>query len=197
MSVFDKAFAIVVDVNEGTTLDLTPTDPGNWTGGRVGLGDMLGSQFGFASSQWSGNLARMSLAVRTGMPHRVRDLSPEQAKAAYHELYWMTHRCDDLPGPLAFLVFDAAVNGGAPGLWLQFAVGAKPDGVIGPATIAAVTAYAAQHGGAAICSEFDAERLAYLTSLPTWRTFGADLAKPKGWARRLCALPFQAMTMTA
>jgi lysozyme family protein len=45
-------------------------------------------------------------------------------------------------------------------------------------------------GGAALCAEFLARRLSFMASLPTWRTFGL------GWARRLCSLPYQSLTMT-
>jgi hypothetical protein len=34
-----------------------------------------------------------------------------------------------------------------------------------------------------------AQRLAFMAALPTWKLFGL------GWARRLCALPWQSLTM--
>jgi len=89
------------------------------------------------------------------------------------------------------LVFDAAVNDG-PGdaaVWLQTACGAHADGQIGPLTKAAVAATWKAHGGAALCGEFMARRLVYMAALPTWRTFAL------GWARRLCALEFEAVRM--
>ena len=51
-------------------------------------------------------------------------------------------RCPDLPPPLAFFHFDAAVNQGVTGAarMLQQAVGADIDGEIGPLTLAAVAA---------------------------------------------------------
>jgi lysozyme family protein len=47
-----------------------------------------------------------------------------------------------------------------------------------------------QSGGAAICAEFQAQRMAFMASLPTWKTFGL------GWSRRLCRLPYDSLTMT-
>jgi lysozyme family protein len=62
------------------------------------------------------------------------------------------------------------------------------DGVIGPQTLNALDNIAARGGGISdICSEFLAQRLVFMTSLPTWKTFGL------GWARRLCRLPYQAL----
>ena len=48
---------------------------------------------------------------------------------------------------------------------------------------AATLAAAASAPGAALCAEFQAQRLSFMASLPTWRAFGL------GWARRLCARP--------
>ena len=96
-----------------------------------------------------------------------------------------------LPPPLALLVFDAAVNNGVGHAirWLQSAVCVNADGQIGPATRAAIVSASSRSGGAAICAEFQAQRLAFMASLPTWRIFGL------GWARRLCQLPYQSMNM--
>jgi lysozyme family protein len=71
--------------------------------------------------------------------------------------------------------------------WLQNAVGVAEDGDIGPVTISAITAKSGQ--GAALLSEFLAQRMNFMAGLATWKTFGL------GWARRLCALPFSAMQM--
>jgi lysozyme family protein len=51
------------------------------------------------------------------------------------------------------------------------------DGVIGPATLAAVKAADPDD----LCLRFDAYRLQYMTDLKTWPTFG------RGWARRIAA----------
>ncbi|HQT78094.1 MAG TPA: glycosyl hydrolase 108 family protein [Rhodopila sp.] len=193
MSIYEKAFSTVVGDEGGYGND--PRDPGNWTSGKVGEGECLGTKYGFASSQWASNIAKLPEAVRGQMPAQVKDLTPELARIAYKLLYWETHRCDDLPGPIAYLVFDAAVNGGAAGRWLQLAVGAEPDGDIGDLTIAAVNHTAAKYGGARICAEFIAEHMAYLTSLPTWPIFGADMGKPEGWARRLAKGAYVSMSM--
>ena len=175
-SVFEQAFAIVVGHEGG--YDTTRADPGNWTGGAVGRGDLRGTKFGISAAAYP------TLDIAT--------LSSEQAAEIYRRDYWSRVRGDDLPPPLALLVFDAAVNNGvarASG-WLQEAVGVSVDGQLGPQTIAAVQHTAQAKGGAALCAEFQAQRTMFMAGLPTWRTFGF------GWARRLCALPYQAIQMT-
>lgn len=158
--------------------DADPHDPGNWTGGRVGAGALAGTRFGISAAAYPTlNIAQLTLA---------------DAQAIYRRDYWDRVAGGALPPPLALLVFDAAVNAGvgSAARWLQIAVDAVVDGVIGPATIAAVTASVAAGGAAAICSEFQARRTMFMVTLPTWNRFGL------GWARRLCALPYQSLQMT-
>jgi lysozyme family protein len=77
-----------------------------------------------------------------------------------------------------YIVFDAAVNSGCKqsAMWLQQAVGANQDGVIGPKTLAAVAATPN------LKSKLLAQRLRFMANLPTWPAFG------RGWARRIAAL---------
>lgn len=107
----------------------------------------------------------------------MRLLPRETAAAIYRARYWSDVRADELPDLLRFEVFDAAVNSGVPQAvkWLQRAVGAVDDGVLGPATIAA--ALGAVPWRAAV--SLNAERLALMASLGTWTRFG------RGWARRI------------
>ncbi len=171
MSAFDKAFAVVVGHEGG--LSLTPQDPGNWTGGACGQGTCRGTKYGISAASYP------ALDIPA--------LTVADASVIYKRDYWDRVRGDDLPPPLALLVFDAAVNAG-PGAatrWLQRAVGTIPDGMIGPATLGAVHA----KDGAAVMAEFMAQRLIFMAGLPTWRTFGT------GWARRLCRLPYDAVGM--
>ena len=73
-------------------------------------------------------------------------LTVEAVAPFYKEMYWDRVRGDDLPDGVDYLVFDFAVNAG-PGRaakFLQKAVGATADGVIGPGTLAAVRAKSPQ-----------------------------------------------------
>jgi lysozyme family protein len=76
-----------------------------------------------------------------------------------------------------YVVFDMAVNSG-PGRavrLLQSAVGAVPDGAIGPKTLAAVQA----QDPATLIETYQRTRQHFLEALPTFATFG------KGWTRRV------------
>lgn len=168
MSNFDTAFAVVVGV-EGV-LSLDPRDPGNWTGGAVGAGELRGTKYGVSAA------AHPTVDIRS--------LTLDGAREIYRNEYWTAVRADELPPPLALLVFDAAVNSG-PGQairWLQQAVGTGIDGKLGPKTMAAVQAHAGQ--GARVMAELLARRLVFMASLPIWRI------NSLGWARRVCLLPW-------
>jgi lysozyme family protein len=175
MTPFDQAFKILIGEEGG--LSTNPADPGNWTGGACHKGVCRGTKFGIAASAHPElDIAALTLA---------------EAQEIYRTSYWTPVRADELPPALALLVFDATVNCGASRAvrWLQTAAGIGADGEIGAVTLAAVRN--APGGGTALCAEFQAQRLAWMTSLPTWRSFGL------GWSRRLCLLPYQSLDMGA
>ena len=174
---FDQALAIVLGHEGGFSNERA--DPGNWTGGRVGVGELRGTKFGISA----GAYPTIDIA----------NLSLESAGAIYRQSYWDCVEGDRLPPPLALLVFDAAVNNGVGRAvrWLQQTLDVAIDGQLGPQTLAALEREARTKGGAALCSEFLARRMTFMASLPTWASFGL------GWSRRLCALPYQSLTMGA
>lgn len=105
-----------------------------------------------------------------------------QATAAiiYRGSYWSPIWGDRLPPPLAFQVFDAAVNNGLRQAvrWAQSAAVlpiADQDGVMGPRTLGAIQAFSVQ----AVTLRFIAQRLEFYTGLGTWGSFG------RGWTRRM------------
>jgi len=117
----------------------------------------------------------------------MRGLTPEKVAPLYKAKYWDRVKGDDLPTGVDYAVFDAAINSG-PGRaakWLQQAVGAVPDGAIGPGTLAKVAAMDAED----IVEKYQATRLAFMQSLPTWDTFG------KGWSRRVTEVKDAALKM--
>jgi lysozyme family protein len=177
MTAFEQAFVVVVGHEGGFCSERA--DPGNWTGGAVGCGELHGTKFGISAAAYPAE--------------DIVNLTLEAAAAIYRRDYWDRVSGDRLSLPLALLVFDAAVNNGvvrAAG-WLQGAVGVTVDGRLGPETLAAVDAAVRARSSAAICAEFQAQRLMFMTGLPTWRIFGL------GWARRLSLLPYQSVAMSA
>ena len=189
MPAFEQAFAILLPYEGG--YDTNPDDPGNWTGGAVGAGRNLGTNYGVDSGSYDIVLSRLPLAIAKAMPMTVKDLTLEQAKTIYRYQYWNLVRGDDLPPPLALLVFDAAVNNGVSRAvqWLQYAVSTAADGRIGPVTMAALTKSIAEIGINGVCAEFQARRIDFMGGLPTWQEFGL------GWSRRLAKLLYQTLEM--
>ena len=89
-----------------------------------------------------GGLTKYGIDQRSHPGVDVENLTEEKAMAIYWQ-EWLKCKADKLPWPLSFAYFDACVNSGVHQgvLLLQRTVGAKDDGIIGPATIgAAVTA---------------------------------------------------------
>lgn len=175
MTAFEQSFAFVVGHEGG--YDTTYDDPGNWTTHIIGVGELHGTKYGISAAAYP--------------DEDIANLSLQRAQELYRRDYWDQIAGEHLPPPLALLVFDAAVNAGVgrAARWLQAAVGAATDGRIGPRTLEAVRAMVATKGGASVCSEFLAFRMNFMACLPTWRVFGL------GWARRLAALPYEAMAM--
>jgi lysozyme family protein len=108
----------------------------------------------------------------------IRLITPKAAADIYRKDFWWAVRAEALHPAIAVVAFDAAINCGPDRArrWLQQAVGATADGVIGPRTLAAATAADPR----AAVREMLARRLQHHASLPTMRNFGL------GWMRR-CA----------
>jgi lysozyme family protein len=115
------------------------------------------------------------VAVENGYTGEMRDLPLSKAKEIAKAKYWDKYHCDKLPPKVAFQVFDAAYNGGYPVKWLQQAAKVRVDGIIGPATVRAVS----EADPDKIIMRFDAYRLQYMAGLSSWTTFG------RGWANRI------------
>ena len=117
----------------------------------------------------------------------MRNLTVEQIIPFYKRKYWNAVKADNLPSGVNYAVFDAAVNSG-PGRaakWLQEAVGAFPDGAIGPKTLEAVNAMSPADVINAMCDT----RQKFLEDLQTFKIFG------KGWTRRVSEVREVALNM--
>lgn len=82
------------------------------------------------------------LASKGQQYRQVRDITKEEARQIYYDLYWKNSKAEALPANIQDVHFDAAVNHGVrrAALLLQAAAAATQDGVIGPKTLAAVEA---------------------------------------------------------
>lgn len=117
------------------------------------------------------------VARQQGYGGEMRSLPLATAQAIYKKMYWDAVRADEMPEPVRFHLFDAAVNSGAKQSirWLQRAVDVVDDGVLGPMTMQSVAAANPYKAAMAMIGE----RLDMMTSLPTWGAFS------RGWARRI------------
>jgi len=75
-------------------------------------------------------------------PADIKALTKQQAADFYQADFWNKCRCDELPFPIALIVFDQAVNTGigATVRLLQYHIGVKVDGIIGTKTLAKTVA---------------------------------------------------------
>lgn len=147
---FDDAFRILVNPqHEGGFTD-NPKDPGNWTGGRVGVGTCKGTKFG--------------ISAKTYPNEDIAHLTLERAKFLYQRDFWGPAGCDIVPDKVKYELFDTAVNSGVVQAikLLQRAVDATADGIIGPQTTLRVTSCDQQW----LLRRFQAKRIQFYTSLP-------------------------------
>lgn len=107
----------------------------------------------------------------------VRDIRDIEVEAIYRNRYWDVVAGDDLPGGLDYCVFDFAVNSGEgrAAEFLQRLVMVKPDGQIGPKTLAAI----AEHSPRALVDQLCRDRMDWLRNLKRFPHFG------KGWISRV------------
>lgn len=158
---FDVAFERLIG-HEGKFTD-DSKDKGNWTGGRVGTGELKGTKYGVSAAAY---------------PHLdIKNLTLAQAKDIYRRDYWGRAGADQYDGAIAFQVFDAAVNHGIENAvrFLQRAAGVADDGYIGPVTLGAVQGMTVTD----VLMRFNAARLRFYTQLSTWPEYS------KGWALRI------------
>ena len=176
-TVFDLAFSSVIIPYEGTTLDMTSTDKGNWTGGVVGKGELRGSRYGISAAVYP------AFDFLNG--------TIDDAKAIYRPDYWNKIRGDELSPITAMTLFDAAVQCGVTEAitFLQSSLATRGyytgriDGDFGPLTMSAMV-----HGSDMEGAQYlHQQRAHYMIHIATWGTFR------DGWENRLVSLPFKVM----
>lgn len=169
---FDKAFELVVGHEGGYTTDRK--DRGNWTTGVIGKGQLKGTKYGVSA------MAYPTLDIE--------NLTLDQAKDIYFADYWSKVHASDLPAGLDYLLFDMAVNHGPKRAaeLLQEAIGAVPDGDIGPRTMDRVRKRLAED----MITEVSARRVVLYGNLKTFKDYGL------GWSRRLVSVLVTALDMS-
>ena len=170
---FDISFDRIIQSEGGYVWDKDDS------GGETNLGVTIGA--------WGAYLNRPI------KPGEIKALTRSDVKPFYKKMYWDKVRGDDLPQGVDYAVFDFAVNAGPAraAKFLQQSVGATPDGVIGPGTMALV----AKMPPADILQKFAQQKEAFYNSLaeknPTQQKF------LKGWMNRVAHVQAAASSMLA
>ncbi|MGE4406062.1 glycosyl hydrolase 108 family protein [Pseudomonas sp.] len=119
--VFAQALSFTLQREGKTSTD--PDDPGNWTGGKVGAGELKGTRYGISAAAFP-NVD-------------IRGLTLEDASLLYRVHYWMNPKFDQVAAvapDVAARLFDLGVNcgtGGA-GRMLQRALNVVAAGEVAP-----------------------------------------------------------------
>lgn len=150
---FDDAFELLIGHEGGYSNN--PADPGGET--MYGITKRVALANGY-----TGDMKLLPLSV-------AKDIAKKQ--------YWDKHQCDAFDPEVGFQIFDTAYNGGNTVRWMQRAAGVPIDGMLGPATVAAVKALDVK----TFSLQFNADRLDYLAGLRNLPSFAG------GWMRRIAA----------
>jgi len=158
-------------------------------GGYAWDKDDLGGEtnFGVTKQSWSEYLNR---PVRDG---EMKALTVKDVKPFYKKVFWDKLCCDSLPDGVDYAVFDFGVNAGTSrsAKFLQKAVGAVPDGAIGPATLSKVKSM----DSAELLQSFSNQKTDFYISIvernPTQKKF------LKGWLNRVAHVQTEASSMLA
>lgn len=164
MNRFDACMAVILPFEGGLSMDRR--DPGNWTGGKVGKGELRGTNRG--------------IAANTYKTEDIQNMTLDRAKAIYRRDFWSAIRGEDLPAGIDLVTLDPAINSGPKrGIgWLQKGLGIMADGVMGPVTIKAARGAQPVEAIQRAC----AARMGFLRGLKTWATY------KNGWSRRVAAI---------
>lgn len=138
-------------------------DRGNWTGGKVNVGELKGTKYGISAAAYP-NLD-------------IKNLTLEQAKVIYLKDYWNAIPAANLPLSTAYQLFDASVNHGVNSAirMLQRSLSVKDDGDFGKASY---TAWLNHSSELQLGITFLKERQLLNTKSNSWDSQG------KGWTNR-------------
>lgn len=129
----------------------------------------------------TGGETKFGVAKNANPDLNIRTLTWAQAKDVYYKRYWVPAGCAGLPGRIAVLHFDGAVNHGVSraGIFLQKAVGTTQDGKVGPAT----QAKAKSLDEYAVCDDILKQREAFYRAIVAAKPNQARFLG--GWLRRI------------
>jgi lysozyme family protein len=159
-----------------------PSDPGNWTGGKIGVGDLVGTNKGISAPVYGEYIGRKPTVAD------MKSITNSTAKIIFRVRYWDLMKGDQIINQsVANILIDHAINAGRVRasrmvqeiLNKKFSKRLVVDGVIGNMTVAAINSVDQQK----LFDEIKKERTAYYNSLG-----GTFLA---GWLNRLKSFAFE------
>lgn len=149
-------------VSEGGFTD-DPRDRGNWTSGKIGIGECKGTKYGISAMAYPNE--------------DIKNLTKERAIELFKKDYWDKSNCDLLPDSISIVVSDCAYNSGykRANKILQKCLGVTEDGIIGKITLSKINNYDLTY----LVESYSKFRLEFLQSLSTYNIYG------KGWKTRV------------
>jgi lysozyme family protein len=105
MANFKDIHKRVMKIEAGYQCD--PEDNGNYTGGKKGIGFLIGTKYGVSAPELCAYLGRVA------MKEEMINLSRETADKIYIKNYWNQIRGDEInDAEVAFQIYDMAINAG-------------------------------------------------------------------------------------
>jgi lysozyme family protein len=132
-----------------------------------------------------GGETNCGIAKRFHPKEDIPNMTRERAIVIYHRDYWLANRCDKLPHCVAIALFDFAMNAPAHEARkaLQRVVAAKPDGVLGPKSLAKIRKNVRIRGDRVVAIDLVDHRLQrYVRRIRSGKSSKKYLL---GWMRRL------------
>ena len=167
---WDTSLKFVLQFEGG--YDTNPKDRGNWTSGKIGVGELKGTKYGVAAFVYP--------------DLDIKNLTVEDASKIYNRDYWPKIAGTYQPSGVDLFMFDTCVNNGA-GRALEFQRKAL-DTTLKTANSLAQKAIEVPDKVAQI-KKLAALRGSFYQSLSTFSTFG------KGWMRRNAAAEAKATSL--
>ena len=164
------------------THSLDPVDNGNWSGGRQGLGKLVGSNHGVTAAALA---AHRNVSVAAITREAMHALTLDEAADIALALYFHAPRLDLLAwNRVTMSVVDMAWGAG-PGQavkLLQRLIGCADDGQCGPGTAAAYAAWIERHGETDAAELYANARIAFYDRIIAARP--ANARYRNGWRNR-------------
>jgi lysozyme family protein len=167
---FDLVFPELMKHEGGYQNDAS--DPGNYTGGRIGVGSLVGTKYGISAGAMSNYLGRPATVAD------MQGVTQEFAKPFFRDRYWNPVNADNLPLGLDYAMADMSYHSGPSRAVrnLQNTLGTPTTGTLSMADYNAISA----HGNPqALAGQYNANRRVFLQGLNNYEH------NKNGWNARL------------